>query len=85
MKTLLKVHDDVITAPEAIKKMMAEYSSQGYKTERLSIMNFKIILQSGWVHIFWEDGRIWQEIMEEGEERNASGVVKEVTDEKLTR
>ncbi len=28
-------------------------------------MNFKIVLRGGWVHIYWEDGCIWQEIIEE--------------------
>ena len=65
MRTLLKVHEDIHTVPEAIGKMMEEYAAEGYQVERLSSMNFKITLQGGWVHIYWQDGRIWQEIMEE--------------------
>ena len=64
MRTLLKVHEDVITVPEIMKKMMEEYVSQGYEVERLSSMNFKIILKGGWVHIFWQDGKVWQDIIE---------------------
>lgn len=69
MKTLLRVHEDIHTVPEAIGKMAEEYAAEGYQVERLSSMNFKIVLQGGWVHIFWEDGRIWQEIIEEKEEK----------------
>lgn len=69
MRTLLQVHEDVITVPEVIGKMAKEYISDGNQVERLSSMNFKIILQGGWVHIYWEDGCIWQEIIEEKEEK----------------
>jgi len=69
MRTLLEFHEDVHTVPEAIGKIMEEYVAEGYQVERLTPMNFKITLQGGWVHIFWEDGRIWQEIIEEKEEK----------------
>jgi len=65
MKTLLKVHEDVHTVPEAIRKMAKEYAIEGYQVECLTSMNFKIVLQGGWVHIYWQDGKIWQEIIEE--------------------
>jgi len=64
MRTLLRVHEDAITVPDVMKKMMGEYASQGYEVERLTSMNFKIVLQDGWVHTYWEDGIIWQEIIE---------------------
>ncbi len=63
MRTLLRVHEDVHTVPEAIGKMVEAYISEGYQVERLSNMNFKITLQGGWIHIYWEDGRIWQEMI----------------------
>ncbi len=72
MRTLLQVHEDVITVPEAIGKMMEEYAIEGYQVERLTPMNFKIILEDGWIHIYWEDGRIWQEIIEEKEEKSVT-------------
>ena len=75
MRTLLRVHEDIITVPETIEKMVEEYISEGYQIERLTSMNFKIILQGGWVHIYWQDGRIWQEIVEE--------VKKEITSEPI--
>lgn len=65
MRELLKVWEDVITVPEVIGKLAGEYISEGNQVERLSSMNFKIVLQGGWVHIYWEDGKIWQEIIEE--------------------
>ncbi len=65
MKQLLQVHEDVITVPEVIRKMADAYAAEGYQVERLTPMNFKITLQGGWVHIYWQDGRIWQEIIEE--------------------
>lgn len=64
MKTLLKVHRDVITVPQAIQRMMQQYADEGFEVERLSVMNFKIILSDGWVHVFWENGCIFQEIFE---------------------
>jgi len=64
-RTLLRVHEDVHTVPEAIGKMVDAYAAEGYQVERLSSMNFKIILEGGWVHIYWQDGRIWQEIIKE--------------------
>ncbi len=65
MRELLKVWEDVITVPEVIGKLAGEYISEGNQVERLSSMNFKIVLQGGWVHIYWEDGKIWQEIIED--------------------
>ncbi len=85
MRTLLKVHEDVHTVPEAIGKMMDAYAAEGYRVERLSSMNFKITLQGGWVHIYWQDGRIWQEIIEEKEEKNTAESAKELTDAKPTK
>jgi hypothetical protein len=64
MKTILKVHEDVITVPEAMKQLMQEYQEIGYQVERITIMNFKLIFPDGSVHIFWEKGRIYQEIFE---------------------
>lgn len=65
MKDILKVHEDVITASEAIKNLMKEFNDNGYQTERLTQINFKIIFPDGWVHVFWEKGCIYQEIFGE--------------------
>lgn len=64
MRDILKVHEDVITASEAIQSLMKEYSDIGYQTERLTPVNFKIVFPDGWVHVFWEKGCIYQEIIE---------------------
>ncbi len=65
MKDILKVHEDVITASEAIGSLIKEFDDNGYQTERLTSINFKIIFPDGWVHVFWEKGCIYQEIFEE--------------------
>ena len=72
MKQLLQVHEDVITVPEVIRKMANAYADEGYQVERLTPMNFKITLQGGWVHIYWQDGKIWQEIVEEEKGKNVA-------------
>ena len=64
MKQLLKVHADVITVPVTMKELMQEYESNGYKTEEITMICFKLIFPDGCVHIFWEDGCIYQEIIE---------------------
>lgn len=82
MRELLKVWEDVITVPEVIGKIAEEYISEGNQVKRLSSMNFKIVLQGGWIHIYWEDGKIWQEIIEEKEEKSVteSESAKELAD-----
>ena len=62
--------------------MAEEYAAEGYQVERLSSMNFKIVLSDGWVHIFWEDGKIWQEIIEEAarNEREIQTIVPQEKD-----
>lgn len=84
MRTLLRVYEDVVTVPETIEKMVEEYISEGYQIERLTSMNFKIILQGGWVHIYWQDGRIWQEIVEEVKKESTSEPI-ETTDIKASK
>ena len=79
-RTLLKVHEDVITVPEAIEKMMKEYAAEGNQVERLSPMNFKLVLEDGWVHFFWEDGRIWREFIEDKEEKSIAEMAKKKND-----
>lgn len=65
MKNILKVHEDVITVPEAIRELMDEYADIGYEVKKISIIDFKLVFPDGWVHIFWENGFIYQEIFEE--------------------
>lgn len=64
MKTIIKVHDDIVTVPEAMSSLMKEYSDIGYQTEKITVINFNLIFPDGLVHIFWEKGRIYQEIFE---------------------
>ncbi len=64
MRDILKIHKDVITAPEAVKTLLKEFSEMGYLIERLTLINFKIIFPDGWVHVYWEKGCIYQEIFE---------------------
>lgn len=66
MKVILKVHQDVITVPKIMKELMQEYAGIGYEVKKISIMNFKLVFPDGWVHIFWENGCVYQEIIEEG-------------------
>jgi len=66
LRDILKVHEDVLTASEAISTTRKEFDDIGYQTERISPINFKIIFPDGWVHVFWEKGRIYQEIFEKG-------------------
>ena len=77
-RVLLKVHKDEITVSETIRTLMEDYAARGYQVERLSSRSFKIILVGGWVHIFWQDDRIWQEVVEaEGVEEPSSSGQKE--------
>ena len=63
MKQLIKRHDDAITALEEIKRIEKEYQEQGYRTKR--IMNcIQLIFDDGYVEIWWEDGCIWQKVVE---------------------
>jgi hypothetical protein len=62
MKQIIKSHHDVITVPEAMKALMSDYSKIGYQIERITLINFNIIFPDGWVHVFWENGAIYQEI-----------------------
>lgn len=61
MKRMITAHFDIITVPEVIENMMDEYAEEGYQVERLTPMNFKIILDDGWSNIFWEKGYIYEE------------------------
>lgn len=85
MRTLLEFHEDVHTVPEAIGKIMEEYVAEGYQVERLSPINFKIVLKGGWVHIYWENNFIWQEIIEEKEEKNTAESAEKLADAKSTK
>lgn len=61
MKQMIKVWSDPLTVLEEIKRIEKEYLDQGYEVERL--MNcIRLILEDGEVHIYWENGVIWQEI-----------------------
>lgn len=63
MKQLIKTWEDVSTVLEEMKRIEKEYQKQGYTTER--VMNcIKLMLDDGYVVIWWEDGCIWQEIKE---------------------
>ena len=63
MKQLIKRHDDAVTALEEIYKLEQEYREQGYIVKRL--MNcIQLVLDDGCVEIWWEDGAIWQEVVE---------------------
>ena len=63
MKQLIKRHDDAITALEEIKRIEQEYLEQGYEVHRL--MNcIRLVFEDGYVEIWWEDGCIWQEVVE---------------------
>lgn len=61
MKRAIKAHFDISTVPTVITEIMDEYAKEGYQVERLTPMNFKIILDDGWAHIFWEKGCIYEE------------------------
>lgn len=63
MKQLIKRHDDAITALEEIKRIEQEYQDQGYKTSR-TMVTVRLFLEDGYVEIWWEDGCIWQEVVE---------------------
>lgn len=63
MKQLIKTWEDVSTVLEEINRIEKEYQEQGYRTKR--IMNcIQLILDDGYVEIWWENGAIWQEIKE---------------------
>ena len=63
MKQLIKMWDDPITVLEEMKRIEQEYREQGCEVKR--IMNcIQLIFEDGYVKIWWEDGRIWQEIIE---------------------
>lgn len=63
MKQLIKVWEDPITVLEEMKRIEKEYQKQGYEVHRL--MNcIRLVFEDGYVKIWWEDGRIWQEIIE---------------------
>lgn len=62
MKTILKVHHDVMTVPSIINVMIKNYKDIGYNVEKITSNNFKIIFPDGIVYIYWENGIIYQEI-----------------------
>lgn len=63
MKQLIKTWEDVSTVLEEMKRIEQEYQDQGYEVHRL--MNcIQLVLEDGCVEIWWEDGRIWQEVIE---------------------
>ena len=64
MKDILEVHEDVLTAHVIIDRLMREYTKTGYSVEKTSMISFKLIFPDGYVCIFWENGRIYQEIFE---------------------
>ena len=60
---LLKVHEDVITAPSAIKQYYNDYKALGYKVEKPIFNMFIYNLEDGTkIKVYWENGRVWEEI-----------------------
>lgn len=62
-KHLLKVHEDVITVPMAIKELHEEYKQLGYKVDNPIFNMFFYHLEDGTViRVYWESGCFWEDI-----------------------
>lgn len=64
MKQLIKTWEDTSTVIEEMKRIEKEYQDQGYKTSR-TMVTVRLFLEDGAVDIYWKDGAIWQEVIEE--------------------
>lgn len=60
-KTILKRWSDVVTVPEEVERMVAEYKEQGYNCKTIP-GGFTLILEDGVVGVHWEDGAFWQTV-----------------------
>lgn len=58
-KTILKRWPDVVTVPEEVARMAAEYKEQGYDCKTIP-GGLMLTLEDGVVAIYWEDGAFWQ-------------------------
>lgn len=62
-KHLLKVHEDVITVPTAIKDLCEEYKQLGYKVDSPKFNMFFYHLEDGAViRVYWENGCFYEDI-----------------------
>ncbi len=60
-KTILKRWPDVVTVPEEIARMAAEYKEQGYDC-KIILGGLIIMLEDGVVGVYWKDGAFWQTV-----------------------
>lgn len=67
MKRILKIHEDVITVPEMMKELQKEYENIGYTVEKLTLVEFKLVLDDGEVFIYWDHGKVIEHIKEDSE------------------
>lgn len=72
MKRILKIHEDAITVPEMMKDLRNEYEKIGYTVEELTLVEFKLVLDDGEVFIYWDHGKVYEEIKEDEEKGDIS-------------
>ncbi|WMJ88534.1 hypothetical protein [Anaerocolumna sp. MB42-C2] len=62
-KHILKVHEDILTVPDAITELFKEYKNIGYEMMRKVVNSFTYRLADGTVIIvYWEKGAIYEDI-----------------------
>lgn len=62
MERIIKVHDDIITVPEAIRKLREDYQSVGYDVSEVIFNMFYVYLDDGQVMICWKDNGFYEVI-----------------------
>ena len=59
---MLKSHGDILTVPEEMRKLHAEYKNLGYRVEDPSFNIFFYLLDDGTkIRVYWENGAFYEE------------------------
>lgn len=67
---LIKAHTDVITVPEELRKMKAEYEENGIECE-LAANVLKLNFGDGYAMVFWEKNGFYEECYKYDKDGNA--------------
>lgn len=61
-RKILRIHEDVITVPEAISQLYTEYQKKGFKMDKKIMFAFWYNLKDNSKFIvYWEEGIIYEE------------------------
>lgn len=60
MERVIKVHNDVVTVPEAIRLLQDEYRSIGYSVSDVMLNAFYVFLDDGKFMVCWKNGSFYE-------------------------